>query len=251
MCVGRFDDQFLAHMIQVNQSVRRRAFTLLELLIILALLCLLVALVMPPLVRAREKANRVVCADNLRQIGVAMLAYVGDNQDHFPTAGDYPSGTILGTDFSWDMKLINKGYAGVSVFHCPSDRIPRNNPSTCTAEGTVPNPHYRTYAMACGATSDPNVHFIQGSRTNSPGLADLGGIVLVGECVNQTMNAYVGAKCSYWFQGAFSQYPPHGVHVPSDTNAGNYLFCDGHVTWTEAPTVSMFPTNPAALAPMR
>jgi prepilin-type processing-associated H-X9-DG protein len=58
------------------------------------------------------------------------------------------------------------------------------------------------------------------------------------------MDAYVGAKCSHWFQGAYSQHPPHGVHVPSNSNAGNYLFCDGHVAWTENPTVSMFPTNP-------
>ncbi len=231
-------------MMQTNQPPCRLAFTLAELLAILVILGILAALLLPPLARAREKANRVKCAGHLRQIGIAMLAYVGDNQGHFPTAGDYPSGSIAGTDLTWDMKLITKGYATPFVFHCPSDKVLRNNPSTCATEGTVANSHLRTYAMACGATSDPNGRFIQGSSTNCPHLADLAGIVLVGECVNETGNAYVGAKCSYWFQGAFSQYPPKGVHIPSNPTAGNYLFCDGHVVWTEAPSVSMFPTNP-------
>jgi prepilin-type processing-associated H-X9-DG protein len=236
-------------MMPTNQSLRRPAFTLLQLLVLLGLLGVVLAFIMPPLAKAREKANRVKCAGHLRQIGIAMMAYVGDHQGYFPTAGDYPSTSITGTDLSWDMKLISRGYLGASAFHCPSDQAPRNKPSTCTAEGTVLNSFYRTYAVACGATSDPNSRFIQGSPTNCPALGNLGTTVLAGECVNVTGNAYVGAKCSYWFQGAFSQYPPHGVHVTTNLNAGNYLFCDGHVEWTESPTTDMFPTNPATSGP--
>src|SRR5690242_5260511 len=63
----------------------RAAFTLVELLVVIAVIGLLVALLLPAVQTARETARRAQCANNLRQIGVAMLNF-HDSKKSFPSA---------------------------------------------------------------------------------------------------------------------------------------------------------------------
>jgi prepilin-type processing-associated H-X9-DG protein len=230
-----------SHSMNINNS--RRAFTLMELLAIIAILIVLAVLLHPALNSAREKGRRSACANNLRQIGIALMAYAGDHQNHFPTAGDY---NPAGSDVSWDAKLTNGNYAPSFIFACPSDMIVRD-PGGCGFPGSVNSPSkLRTYAMACGATSDPQNHFIQGSRLTCQAITDPSATVIVAEQVNATLNAYFGALCSYWIDAPWAGHPPEGVHMrPSNTLAGNYLFCDGHVAWSENPSSNWFPNIPA------
>lgn len=62
----------------------RTAFTLIELLVVVAIVAILAALLLPALSQAQESARRAACASNLRQIVLATLVYVDDQEDRFP-----------------------------------------------------------------------------------------------------------------------------------------------------------------------
>jgi prepilin-type N-terminal cleavage/methylation domain-containing protein len=65
----------------------RRAFTLVELLVVIGIIALLVGILMPALSRAKESANRIACLANLRTLGQGFVMYTNDNRGRYPRPG--------------------------------------------------------------------------------------------------------------------------------------------------------------------
>lgn len=96
------------------------AFTLVELLVVVAIIGALAALLLPALARSREAARAAVCLSNLHQAGVALQLYVSENNNKLPVMRDRPlSGPQV-------LPAINQVLApqlgNTNVLRCPSDQ---------------------------------------------------------------------------------------------------------------------------------
>lgn len=114
--------------------MRRRGFTLVEIIIVLAIISILTALAFPAFYAARGKARQLSCASNLHQIGLGVMMYIQDNDDRYPRGGDPIDidttawqGAFNGR-FAEDAKALKplpvvlKPYVKeAELWHCPAD----------------------------------------------------------------------------------------------------------------------------------
>jgi prepilin-type processing-associated H-X9-DG protein/prepilin-type N-terminal cleavage/methylation domain-containing protein len=100
--------------------VRRKAFTLVELLVVIGIIALLISILLPTLNKAKQQALRVSCASNLRSMGQAMMIYVQET-------GYYPGHAALrqggGNPFAvWPTRLRKIARGNRDLFWCPANQ---------------------------------------------------------------------------------------------------------------------------------
>jgi prepilin-type N-terminal cleavage/methylation domain-containing protein len=93
------------------------AFTLIEMLTVIAIIAILAAILIPALSAGRERGNAAYCANNLSQIGKALMGYVNDNREKLPPVSRTPAGP----ESAWDLDILPYLNYQTNVFQCPSD----------------------------------------------------------------------------------------------------------------------------------
>ena|SRR6185437_2927199 len=99
----------------------KRGFTLLELLVVIAVIAILAALLLPTLGRAKEYGRSTVCLSNLHQIGIALQLYVSDNQNKLPTMSDWSTNSASNTNGPPMNQVLASQAGSTNIFRCPSD----------------------------------------------------------------------------------------------------------------------------------
>jgi prepilin-type N-terminal cleavage/methylation domain-containing protein/prepilin-type processing-associated H-X9-DG protein len=233
----------------------RRGFTLIEILVVIAIIALLAAILFPVFARARENARRASCQSNLKQIGIAYMQYT---QDYDERLIPY----VVGGQ-AWN-ELVQPYLKSTQVLICPSEKrrtlhLPYTNygynaqrqPSINTANNSWLGGYYGTPNTSTYGPSGLNYE-----TTNLfwyltwSSILDPSGTFMLGDSVTWGSDSAGGGGGAYWNIGSpfMTHYPTNPVSgnsagyapVPRHLEGANFVYLDGHVKWHKTPVEQKF-----------
>jgi len=227
-----------------QRRIPRGAFTLVELLVVVAIIALLAAILVPVFGVARENARRTQCLNNMKQIGMALIQYAQDNDETLPLQGVPGTFVASGNQYGADINLFfaptsPPNYFGAllpyvknrQVFICPDEQ-----PSTMA--GTIPTVDGDTAYMGNGVLMQCPL-----SKMGNPS-----SLVWIQERYLRLSYLYMRPGIIVNTSGFPTTSPPsyqtwhnfaNGIENYSDNhfNGGNLLFADGHAKWRQITTL--------------
>ena len=227
----------------------RRAFTLVELLVVIGIIALLISVLLPALNKANQQAKKIACQSNLRMMGQALAVYTNDTK-YYPGAQAWSK---AGGDpiACWPARLRKSMKAGREAFNCPAQDpafrwqlVTGSGAGFATADdaGYGYDPGEKTLSVFTTkfhyGYNDWGYHDPIGSNTDQKGLGgDIGGGVNSGELkasrIRKASEMIAIADVGQFADWHLNLDPRDPKQYPGNVhnNGANILFCDGHVAW--------------------
>ncbi len=206
------------HASRTNRT-RQTGFTLIELLVVIAIIAILAAILFPAFAKARESARRASCSSNEKQIGLAILQYAQEWDEHYPMRYEQNHG--------WD-QTIQPYLKSVDLFKCPSNTNSALPLSLAVDGFPQVNRSYEGNERIFGeswATGALSIAAVDAPATK----------IMVGES-----NTFYGYMYPDWSNAANNNIPTTGF--AGHLGTWNCLFADGHVK-SLRPTQTGTPIN--------
>jgi prepilin-type N-terminal cleavage/methylation domain-containing protein/prepilin-type processing-associated H-X9-DG protein len=220
----------------MNHRLRRRAFTLVELLVVIGIISILISILLPALNNAREQSRKTKCAAGLHNIGIAMNVYANENKRKLPAhAGP-------GNNWLWDLPIatrdaIVRAGAVRDSFYCPSGDL-QNDDVLWSYNGWTVSGYWWLTQRLSGPLSGAGVQ-LQNYPTDAPAfMRELRKRIDLPRAaeVELVADANISTGNPPRFAGIDGGWPSHrSNHLRrGNQGVGGYiLFLDGHVAWRD------------------